>query len=85
MNTFRQFIASRKPNQIISYDTIVIPFDRYTWLFTVGCIVAQFLFLVAMQYLYSKATGTKNPNDFIYEGTRTKLSALEEPTIYNIS
>ena len=69
MYMFEQFIASQKPKEIISFNTIIIPFDKYIWFFTLGCICTQFLLLIAMQYLYSYVTGTKNPNDFIYEGT----------------
>ena len=68
MYMFEQFLATRKPKEITSYDRIIIPFDKYIWLFTFGCICAQFLLLVAMQYLYSHVTGTIIPNDFIYEG-----------------
>ena len=68
MYMFEQFLATKKPKEITSYDSIIIPFDKYIWLFTFGCICAQFLLLVAMQYLYSHVTGTIIPNDFIYEG-----------------
>ena len=64
-----RFIASKKPTEVMSYDTIIIPYDKYVWLCTCGCICTQFLLLIAMQYLYSHVTETRNPNDFIYEGT----------------
>ena len=68
MYTDEIFLASRKPKETTSYDTIIIPYDKYVWYFIFGCICAQFLFLVIMQHLYSNVTGTRNPNDFIYEG-----------------
>ena len=55
-----EFLLSQKPKEIISYDTIVIPFDKYVWLFMLGCMCAQFLFLVKMQYLYSSVTGKRS-------------------------
>ena len=64
-----EFLLSQRPKEIISYDTIVIPFDKYVWLFMLGCMCAQFLLLVKMQYLYSSLTGKGSPKDFIYEGT----------------
>ena len=63
---FRFF--SKRPKEITKYDTIVIPFDKYVWCFTFGCIITQFLRLVAMQNLWSYVTGTCNPPDFIFEG-----------------
>ena len=62
------FIATKRPEAIASYDAIVIPFDRYVWFFTFGCIVAQFVLLVAMQNLWSILTDTSNPKDFLFEG-----------------
>ena len=69
-NTF--FIASQKPKAISSYDSIIIPFDKYVWFFTFVCICAQLLLLVIMQHLYSHVTGMKYKNDFIYEGKNDK-------------
>ena len=68
MYMLETFLATRKPKEIASYDSIIIPFDKYVWSFTFGCILVQFLLLVVMQYLYSHVTGTKHTNDFIYEG-----------------
>ena len=68
MYNFEEFLASQKPKEITSYDTIIIPFDKYVWSFIFGCIYAQFLLLVIMQLLYSNVTGTRLPKDFIYEG-----------------
>ena len=60
--------ASKKPRELATYDSIVIPFDKYVWAFMFGCICAQFLLLVLMQQLYSIVAGTRNSIDFIYEG-----------------
>lgn len=68
MSATAMFAASQKPKEIVSYLTIITPFDKYVWLFMMGCICAQFLLLVQMQHLYSYMTGTKVPKDFIYEG-----------------
>ena len=68
MSTNEDFLCSKKPEEITTYDTIIIPFDKYVWFFMLGCILMQFLLLVGMQYLYSNATKTSSPKDFIYEG-----------------
>ena len=72
MDMFEYVMASKKPEEIASYDTIIIPFDKYVWSFIFGCMCAQFLLLVIMQHLYSNVTGTSNPTDFIYEGLLTQ-------------
>ena len=58
-----ELLLSQKPKEVISYDTIVIPFDKYLWFFMLGCMCAQFLVLVKMQQLYSSFL-----KNFIYEG-----------------
>ena len=62
------FFGSKKPGELTTYDSIVIPFDKYVWAFMFGSVCAQFLLLVLMQQLYSIVTGTRNSIDFIYEG-----------------
>ena len=61
-------MTSQKPREITSYDTIIVPFDKYVWSSTLGCIITKFLLLVIMQYLWSNVTGTSKPNDFVFEG-----------------
>ena len=79
MYTWGDFIASQKPKELTSFDTIIIPFDKYVWFLMIGFICAQFLSLIKMQYLYSFVTGTRVPNDFIYEGNlRTNTLFVRE-------
>ena len=66
------FLASRKPQQIASYDTIVHPFDIYVWGFTFTTIIAQFILLLITQNLWSYATGKPNPQDYIFQGFFSK-------------
>ena len=68
MYAYEIILASQKPKEITSYDTIVIPFDNYIWCFTFCCIIIQFLLLVMMQNLWSYVTGTIKPDDYIFEG-----------------
>ena len=72
MYTSELFLMSQKPREIASYDTIILPFDKFVWAFMFGCICAQFLLLIVMQELYSTVTRTRNPDDFIYEGNHDK-------------
>ena len=64
-------MASQKPKEITSYDTIILPFDKYIWSFTLACIMTQFLLLIMMQTLWSSVTGTNRPHDFVFEGLMT--------------
>ena len=68
MYMHQNLLASQRPKEIASYDTIVIPFENNMWFATFGCILAQFLLLVVMQILWSHVTGTSKPEDFIFEG-----------------
>ena len=68
MYRIETILTSQKPKEITSYDTIIIPFDKYVWFFMLGCIITQFLLLVLMQNLWSNVTGTRKPHDFLFEG-----------------
>ena len=78
MYIFELFFASKKPGELATFDSIVIPFDKYVWAFMFGCICAQFLLLVLMQQLYSIVADTRNSIDFIYEGNLQKMSGLKD-------
>ena len=70
MYTIEFYLNSQKPRSTTTYDTIVIPFDKYVWTFMIVCICTQFLLLVLMQQLYNNATGTENQDNlqYLYEG-----------------
>ena len=61
-------MLSGKPREIISYDTVVYPFDMYVWVFTFSMIIAQFGLLIIMQNLWSNLSGKANPWDYIFQG-----------------
>ena len=70
MYTIEFYLTSKKPRPTTTYDTIVIPFDKYVWTFMIVCILTQFLLLVLMQQLYNNVTGTENQYNlqYLYEG-----------------
>ena len=68
MYTREFYFMSKKPEETGTYDTIIIPFDKYVWVFMFVCIYMQFLLLRVMQTLYNQVTGTKSHKNFIYEG-----------------
>ena len=61
-------MMSGKPRPIVSYDTIIHPFDFHTWLFTFILIFVEFSLLLVMQNLWSHATGKPKPSDYIFQG-----------------
>ena len=61
-------LISALPIPIVNYDSMIYPFDQEVWGFTFACIIAQFLLLQAMQYVYCKVSGTPNHIEYVYEG-----------------
>ena len=75
-------VESARPKPIISYDSIVYPFDTYVWIFTFACIMAQFFLLQIMQALWCKVSGTSNQIDFICEGIQKQCQESSEKSIF---
>ena len=61
-------LMSALPRPIVTYDSIVYPFDQLVWGSTFACIIAQFLLLQVMQYVYCKASDTPNHIEYVYSG-----------------
>ena len=70
-------LVSALPIPIVTYDSIVYPYDQQVWGFMFTCIIAQFLLLQAMQYLYCKVSGTPNNMEYIYAGIPYKFITIE--------
>ena len=63
-----RLIVSARPKPIVTYDTIVYPFELEVWGFTFACIMTQFILLQVMQYVWCKLSDRPNHIDYIYEG-----------------
>ena len=64
-----EFITgSKKPGEIASYDTIIYPFDTHIWIFTITCMVLEFVNLIIIQNIWSVVSGHANPKDYLFEG-----------------
>ena len=70
MYEHRYVLASGQPRVIVSYSTILDPFDIYVWGFTASMIIAEFVLLLVMQNLWSVVSEKLNPRDYIYQGFR---------------
>ena len=73
MYTHQWMLQSRKPQPVATYNTILNPFDYYTWVFTFLCILVQFVLLLIVQNIWSKLSGRPNPKDYIYEGQNVSI------------
>ena len=58
----------KRPESITSYETILLPFDRKIWAFTIVSTIFAFITLLMMQKIYSYASGQDNPHDYINQG-----------------
>ena len=63
-----EILMSAPPVPIVTFDSIIYPFDQQVWVFMLTCIFAQFLLLQAMQYMFCKVSGTPNDIEYLYEG-----------------
>ena len=61
-------IVTRRPREIISYDTIVYPLDLLVWVSIFSIIIAEFILLIVMQNLWAIASGKPKPRDYIFHG-----------------
>ena len=70
-------MASQRPKALTgSYDTLLIPFDKYVWSFTFCCTITVFMLLLVMQNIWSYVTGTHNPDGYIFEGSFSPFCGL---------
>ena len=58
----------KNPEEIISYETIIHPFDYYVWAFIFGFTTLAFITLIIMQKIWAYASGQADPSDFLYQG-----------------
>ena len=68
MYCHQYILGSKKPVPIASYDTIVNPFDFFTWICTFASIISQFLLLLLLQNIWCHVSGKVKPEDYVYEG-----------------
>ena len=72
------FMFSRKAREIVSYDTIIYPFDNYVWACTWCMIISQFILLLFIQNMWSIASGKPNPQDYIFQGSNEVMREHSE-------
>ena len=71
-------ISSKKPEPIVTYDTLIYPFDYYTWGFILVFTPATFLILAMFQVVWKYASGEPYPSEWLYQGMDLHLQKIEE-------
>ena len=59
-------MVSKRPEEIVSLYKGT--FDRGTWMFSFGSMVAVFIAMVVIQNTWSHTVGQANPRDYLFEG-----------------
>ena len=60
--------TSRRPNPIVTYDTLTYSFDYYIWGFSVAFTFAAFVILATFQKTWSYVSGEKGPDGWLFQG-----------------
>ena len=68
MYTYEFPVQSRKPEKIVSLNTLIYPFDVYVWCFTLSFAMAIFVVFLFIQKAWFHASGQRPPNGWIFHG-----------------
>ena len=61
-------IESKRPDPIVTYETLIYPFDNWTWFFAFIQTIAVFVVLIIFQLLWRISSGEPNPQEWLFEG-----------------
>ena len=78
MYMYEFLISSKRPEPIVTYDTLIYPFDNYTWSFILAFTPATFVILAMFQVVWKYASGEPNPSEWLYQGMDGRLQNNEE-------
>ena len=68
MFTYQFIVQSQKPEQIISFEALLLPLDNYTWCSTLISSLLVLVLLVIIQKCWTLASGQKPPNGWLFQG-----------------
>ena len=68
--------ASKIPEEVTSFVTLIRPFDNYTWIMAIVSSIITYFMLVLMQKLWSYQSGEPFENDFLYQGISSETVVL---------
>jgi hypothetical protein len=59
MFVYEFVIETQMPQEVSSYDTLIIPFDNYIWSFVISLTLVEVIFLMVLEFLWQNTTGTR--------------------------
>ena len=68
MYTYEFRVQSKKPEAIVTYDTLIYPFGKYVWYLSFAFCLAVFLLLTFIQKCWIYASGEYPPNGWVFQG-----------------
>ena len=66
-------VQSQKPEQIISFDALIKPFDSYTWYFTLTFSMAVLFLLIIIQTCWAYASKQEPPSGWLFQGVHKNI------------
>ena len=81
MNMYEYLMVTKKPQEIVSYDTIIYPLDTNVWLLIICSSLAEFTILYLLQNLWSYTSNRPSPHDYIFEGYKWSFRGEEDKAI----
>ena len=81
MNMYEYLMVTKKPQEVVSYDTIIYPLDTYVWLLIICSSLAEFTILYLLQNLWSYTSNHASPHDYIFEGYKWSFGGEEDKAI----
>ena len=76
MNFYNFEVQSKRPEEIVSYDALIYPFDKYTWYLTCVSTLVVFLVLITTQKCWGHASGNRLPIGWVFKGDITLFLSL---------
>ena len=68
MFLYKFLVQSKKPQAFTAFNTLIYPFDNYSWYFIIASILAVFLTLITIQKCWIIASGERSSDTWIAEG-----------------
>ena len=61
-------VESKKQEEIVSFDMLIYPFDKYTWYFTIASSFAMLLSFATIQVLWCSFSGDEVKIGWMFQG-----------------
>ena len=71
MYMYEFLFASGTPQEIMKYDTLFRPYDKFIWISVIVSIIAIYLTLIFMQMLWGYGSGDTFKGNYLFQGEYT--------------